>query len=209
MTDQEILSEVQLALLEPPDGGASFPSETWTRDEVLDGLNAAIRDLVRSTHVLVLRTEIPVLAGALSIALPADWLATVHLVWRTAGGIRVPLGPVDAFEGDTALPGWETTLGRPIGFADLDRDTLTIRLVPTPSADGTVELLYVPSPAPVAGSGSTLPLPDELASGEKYGTLQTLLNKVGRMQDPERASYCGDRVELVETAAELLLSGWA
>jgi hypothetical protein len=36
-----------------------------------------------------------------------------------------------------------------------------------------------------------------------------LLSKVGRMQDPERAAYCGDRVTLVETAVDLLLTGWA
>lgn len=207
MTDQEILTEIQLALLEPPDGGASFPSEVWTRDEVLDALNSSIRSLVRSTRVLVLRTEIPVLANATSVSHPADWLATVWMSWRTLAGVRSPLPSADAFEADLALPGWETTTSVPIAYADLDRTTLTFRLIPTPIADGTVELLYAPRPAELAGANLPLPLPDELASGEKYGTLSTLLSKVGRLQDPARAVYCDQRVALVELAADLLLKG--
>lgn len=209
MTDQSLLTELQLALLEPPDGGASFPSEVWTRSEVLDALNAAIRSLVRDTALLVLRTEIAVLAGTLSIALPADWLATAWIVWRTLTGSRIPLSPADAPEADLALPGWETTPGQPIAYADLDAATLTLRLVPTPLAAGTLELIYIPRPAEVTGANVLLPVPDEFASAEKYGALSTLLSKVGRMQDPERAAYCDQRVALATMAAEILLGGWA
>jgi len=209
MTDQQLLTELQYALLEPPDGGASWPSEVWTRAEVLDAVSAAIRALLRDTHLLTQRTEIAVLANATSVALPADWLATALVVWRTAANVRVPLGPIDETEADLGLPAWETTVGRPIGFADMDSSTLTFRLVPTPDANGTVELLYIPRPADITGAGGTLPVPDEFASAEKYGALSTLLSKVGRLQDPDRAAYCDQRVAVAETAAEILLSGWA
>ena len=209
MTDQALLSELQFALLEPPDGGASWPSEAWSRDEVLDGLNAGIRDLLRSTHLVVTRAEQAVLAGATSVALPTDHLATVHLVWRTVANLRTPLGPVDSFEADLALPSWETSAASPLAYADLDGATLTLKLVPTPLAAGTLELLYIARPADVTGRGGTLPLPDEFLSGVKYATLGWLLTKVGRLMDPERAAYCQQRAELTEMAAELIISGWS
>lgn len=209
MIDQALLTEIQYALLEPPDGGASWPSEIWTRDEVLDGLNAAIRTLLQDTQLVVTRAEQAILAGALSVALPTDHLATMHLVWRSATNVRMPLGPVDGFESDLALPSWETASATPLAYADLDGATLTLKLVPTPLAAGTLELLYVARPALVSGGGTTLPVPDEFASGLKYSTLGWLLSKVGRLQDPERAAYCQQRYDLTKAAADLILSGWA
>jgi len=139
--DRDLLSELQYVLIEPPDGGDTWPSLIWTREEVLDAVNGGIRALVRDTHLTATRIEIAVAAGALSIPLPADWLATGSLVWRAADQTRTPIGPVDAFEGDLALPSWETAAALPLGYADLDGPTLTLRLVPTPAAAGTLELL--------------------------------------------------------------------
>lgn len=211
MIDQDLLSELQRVLLEPiVDGGQTWASEIWTRQEVLDALNDATGELVRDTQLVVKRVEISVLANATSVPLPADWLVTASVVWRDGTtGLRTPLGPADSFEADCALPTWETTTGTPIAVADLDSTTLIFRLVPTPNVAGVVELLYIPRPAAISGSGTTLPIPDEFVSAEKYGALETLLGKVGRLQDPARAAYCAQRVQIATIAAEVLLRGWA
>src|SRR5262245_14656647 len=211
MTDRELLQELQYVLLDPPDGGDTWPSLIWTRDEVLDAVNAAIRALTRDAHLVVARTELAITAGALSIALPADWLATAHLVWRALDNTRTPLGPVDSFESDLAVPGWETASGLPLGYADLDQATLTLRLVPTPAANGTLELLYIRVPAAVTAvaPGAALPLAEEFTSAVKYGALGTLLRKLGRLLDVERANYCERRYELTQTAAAIILEGWS
>jgi hypothetical protein len=211
MTDRELLTELQYVLIEPPDGGDTWPSLIWTRPEVLDAVNAGVRALVRDTHLQVVRLELPILAGARSIALPADWLATAALVWRAADGTRTPLGPVDAFEGDLGEPGWELETGLPLGYADLDGPTLTVRLVPTPAAPGVLELLYIAVPAAITGTlpATELPIASEFATAAKYAALGTLLRKVGRLLDAERAQYCERRYALTQTAAELLLGGFA
>ena len=49
----------------------------------------------------------------------------------------------------------------------------------------------------------------EFDSALKYGALGTLLRKVGRLLDDERARYAERRYELTRTAAEILLGGWA
>ena len=134
------------------------------------------------------------------------------VVWRdTATQRRTPLGPVDSFEGDLAVPGWETTPGAPLGFVDLDTEQRTLRLVPTPAAAGLAELLYITVPPTVTGTapGTALPLADEFVAGVKYATLSCLLRKVGRLLDPERAEYCDRRYELTRTAASIILEGWS
>jgi hypothetical protein len=210
MTDQALLSEIQYALVEPPDGGQSFPSEVWTRSEVLEAVNGGERSLLRETHLLVTRTELPVGASQITVDLPATWLATVAMAWRTTVGVRTPILPADSFEIDTADPTWESA-GVPVPFVylDTDRDTLTFRLGPAPTQAGTVELLYVAVPAAVNGNGRSFTVPDDYIAGIKYDALGWLLGKVGRLQDPQRAAYCRRRQEMAVIAAELVLSGRA
>jgi len=210
MIDQDFLSEIQYALLEPPDGGATWPSEVWMRDEVIGNLNSAIWGWLRDTHAIVTRVEAAQLAASLGVVtLPADWLATCACVWRSAAGARTPLGPVDRFEGDLALPSWEDTGGTPLGYDDFESDTLTLQLLPIPAANGTLELLYVARTTAVNGGGTTLPVPEEFLSGVKYGTLGALLRKVGRLVDAERAAYCEQRYNLTVLLTKILLGGFA
>jgi hypothetical protein len=137
-------------------------------------------------------------------------MVTAHLVWRdTATGTRTPLGRADSFESDLAVLGWETTPGLPLAWADFDATTLTIRLVPTPAAPGTLDCLYIARPPDALGTDSPLPIAEELVSGVKYATLGWLLRKVARLHDAERAAYCEQRYELTTTATEILLGGWA
>lgn len=210
MTDQELLNELQFALLEPPDGGQSWPSEVWTRDEVIGNLNSNTWGWLRDTHALLTRVDLPQLAAALGVvALPTDWLATGTCVWRSAAGVRTPLGPVDRFEGDLALPTWETTPATPIGYDEFEAATLTLQLIPRPAANGNLELLYVARTAAVNGAGITLPVPEEFLSGIKYGVLGMLLRKVGRLVDPDRAAYAEQRYALTVMLTKILLGGWA
>lgn len=210
MTDQDLLTELQYALLEPPDGGQSWPSEIWGREDVLDAVNGAIRSLLRETHCQTVWVEQVVIPLATSVGLPADWLTTAHLVWRDdASDARSPLTRTDAFEADHAIPGWEGTPGTPIGYADLDTATLELRLVPTPTTLGALENLYVAAPDPVNGNGQDLPVPDPTISAVKYGALASLLTDTTRLQDPERAAYARERESLVHFATDLLLHGGA
>lgn len=210
MTDQALLTEIQYALLEPPDGGQTWPSEAWTRDEVLGNLNSNTWNWLRDTHGIVTPTTIAVVVASLGVViLPSDWLATCACVWRTAAGARTPLGPVDRFEGDLALPSWELTAGSPLGYDEFEADTLTLQLIPRPAADGVLELLYVARPASLQGAGATIPVPEEFCSGIKYGTLGMLLRRVSRLLDPQRATYCERRYELTVLLTKILLNGWA
>ena len=62
MTDQELLEEVQYTLIEPPDGGQSWPSQLWTRNESLEYLNERQDRFIRETHMIIVITNIDVVA---------------------------------------------------------------------------------------------------------------------------------------------------
>lgn len=209
MTDQHLLELLQYALVEPPNGGESWPSGLWTRDEVINALNTRMRQYLRATQAIATRTEIAVLASTNPVSVPSDWIATLAACWRTAAGVRHPLTPSDAFEIDLIVPTWETTAGTPVVVLDGDDGTLTLRLGPIPDADGTLELLYVALPTAANGNGVTLSIPDEALDGIKYGTLADLLGKIGRGSDPMRAQYCQERFQLTELVTEIILGGWA
>ncbi len=209
MTDQSLLTELQFALLEEPDGGQSFLSEIWVREEVLDAVNGAERQLLRTTQLLITRAEVPFLAGSTVMALPTNWLATVMLVWRSTANVRYPLAALDSTEVNLGEPLWEINLDTPKGYLDSDFPSLTLRLAPIPSEDGTVELLYVAVPTATNGNGRSFTVPDDYISAVKYGALETLLGKVGRLQDPERAAYCRQRAEMTQVAADIILGGWS
>lgn len=210
MTDQDFLSDLQYALLEPVDGGASWASEVWSRDDVLQAVSDACVAVVRDTHCNVAYLEQFVAAGDLSVGLPADWLATAYLVWRSmVNNARWPLAAVDSLEADGMLPGWEGIAGTPIAFADRDTGTLELRLVPTPAVHGTLENLYIPTPDAVEGANEELPVPDLVTSAVKYRSLSTLLGGVHRLQDPERTAYCHERYQIAVAATNILLAGGA
>lgn len=209
MIDQALLSELQYALIEPPDGGQSWPSGVWTREEVIGDLNAGERNLLRRAHLLITRTELAVSGGDLTVALPADWLATAQMTWRSTANVRTPLLPLDATEIDLGEPLWIDNQDTPKGYLDCDGETLTFRLGPTPDDDGIVELLYVAVPTAINGNGRSFTVPDDYLNGVKYAALGTLLRKVGRLQDPARAQYCEERAEMAVVAAEIILGGFA
>lgn len=207
MTDQEVLTAVQYALVEPPDGGSSWPSGLWTRDEILANLNTRQRLLLKNTQIQTARASLAVLANATSVALPADWIATLSAMWLTAGGARTPVSSADVFETDLMLPTWESTAGVPLVYLDGDADTLTLRLSPIPAANGTLELRYVALPTAALGSGTTLSPPAEFLDGVKYGVLADALGKIGRGADPARAAYAEDRFRLSVIVANILMEG--
>jgi hypothetical protein len=214
--DQDLLSEVQYALMELPptsdeaDGGATWPSEVWRREDVLQAVTDAQATVLRTTKLLVTYVEQVVVPDARSVTLPADWLAHAHLAFRQQSlQIRGYLPPFDVFEADQAQDGWEETPGFPLGYLDGDTHTREIRLVPTPEALGILENTYVPQPDPVDGNGSDLLIPEIAISAVKYRTLQQLLSGPHRLQDPERAGYCDERAAVIEATVQMLLQGGA
>lgn len=209
-TDQTILQQVQDVLIEPPNGGQSWPSGLWTRAEMVALANQRQDAFLYDTFLLVGIANVAVLAGAQEITLPADWLRSVTVVWRGVDGTVKELEQSDSFEADHLLPTWDLTPGTPAAYFEDDVTASGVmRIAPAPSVNGTIELLYVPSGTTLNGNGELLVVPDDFAQVVKYGILASALAKDGRGRDVARAQYCQQRVDLVQMATDLIIRGWA
>lgn len=213
MIDQDLLSAVQTALLEPPTGGLAWPSELWTKDEVYGALAFRQQELLKVTHGWAGVATIPGVIGQARYTLPDDWVATVFAAWdepasgSTARRVRELL-PSDMHQADLGLATWETTDDRPIAYSDADTPTRTIQLIPAPAAAGTIQLIYVPLAPTPTGAGEVLQVADPWCLPVlKYAVLESALEKIGRAHDPTRAGYCRWRRQLGEQVTRLLLGG--
>jgi hypothetical protein len=210
LTDQQVLGVVQRRLIEGDDGGQSWPSALWSFGEVTLSLDQQQDRFLRATHCHVGIALVSAVIGQSRYDLPDDWIQTVLVVWRPAGGapIELPLG--DSFQADLAIPTWSTVPGTPRLFADAELPTRTGQVMPAPDVDGVFELVYIPRGTTLTGQGEFVTLVDDLARAALVpAVLGDLLSKVGRGADPIRAQACKDRVALAEAAVAILLQGFA
>lgn len=209
MLDTEVLSQVQVALFEPDDAGATFPSGLWQRDEILAYLNERQNRFLKSTLTWVGIADIPAVIGQRVYALPQDWLTTVGVVWQGSDGVTRALDRSDNYELDLALPNWRVNTGRPAYYTDEDTPMLTVQVAPAPSLAGTFQVLYVPSAPLLDGTGQPLQVTNEYALPVgKYGTLADAFGKDGRGKNPSKASYAELRYNMAVEMAQLVLKGW-
>lgn len=211
MTDQDLLEALQYALMEPPDLGATWPSDLWSRAEVLARMNERQNRFLKGSRLLVGMAQLPILAGVATVALPDDWLITQDVVWTgTTSGTLRPLSRSDQWSADHAHPDWPTTGDTPQVYFDHDQPTLQIRIAPTPTEDGTLLLFYIPQGAEFDGTGELPSVADEFTDAAiLYGTLADLLAKDGRGASLDRAGYAESRFQLGLTCAAVILrSSW-
>lgn len=208
--DQVLLSRIQVALIEPRNGGQSFPSQLWGRDEVIAISNQRQQNFLHETLLLLgLATITPVNIGDHRIALPSDWIRTVTAVWRGNDGTVRELMRSDSFETDHILSTWEATDATPLVYHEMEAPNGFMQIAPGPSVAGAVDLLYVPQGVELNGNGELLTVPDELEHTIRYGVLADLLGKDGRGKDPTRAAYCEQRVQLGIDLTKIIIEGWS
>lgn len=84
MTDQDLLSELQYALLEPVNAGASWTGELWSTGAVTSFLNGRQDTLLRDTGIQITRPgALATLPNTARHVLPQDWMATRRMVWHS------------------------------------------------------------------------------------------------------------------------------
>ena len=208
MTDQDTLGEIQLHLIEPNDGGLTWPSELWTAAEVLAYANQRQHRFLKETALLNSQLPIVVAAGQSLVDLPDVWIATARVSWKngTTGEI-VSLARGSVWESDLAQPTWGTvTADRPLTFSDVEPpETLHGFLMPAPTVAGELSILCVALAGILDGLGEIWTVPYEFVPSIKYGILADMLNKVGRALWATKARYCELRYQEGVMAAKLLM----
>lgn len=209
LTDQSVLGEIQVHLLEPNDSGATWPSGLWATDEVLALVNQRQYDFLKRTALILTRATIPTIPQEHRQALPSDWIMTQRVVWLDGSGNFTEIPRSDGWEADHAIPTWpNTTATQPALYTDGESQTLTLEIMPAASQPGSLQILYVALSTQLTGAGVTFTVPDEFVPAIKWGVIADMLGKVGRAFDPQRAQYAESRYEEGVQAAKIMLAGW-
>lgn len=204
MTDQELLEEVQRAVIEAPDLGVTWPSGLWTAAEVLSYVNQRQDRFLKETLLVTSWLDSGITAGQSQQDLPDGWLATRN-AWLQDGNTSTPLSPVTRREADLLSADWMTNLGKAQWYISEEFATRQIALVPTPLTGGVLHLYAALVGAVMDGSGIFLTIPDDCAPYLYYGVLADMFGKQGRAYDAPRAAYCEERfTEGVQLAQALL-----
>lgn len=181
--DQTLLSELQRVTLEHHgDGGGSWPTGMWIRDEILDYLNGRQRSFLADTGLVWTVQSQAVVLGTEAQPNPEDWIATMLLTYRTPAGLYREISRMDALELDLRLPTRPglTSASVPQGFYEVDGDSTTTYLVPAPTAVGsTLEWFYLALGQALTGNGVLFTVPDDFVPTIKYGVLADMFGKVG------------------------------
>jgi hypothetical protein len=199
-----MLSEIQRHLLEPTiDGGITW-SSLWSADEVLRFVNERLERFLLETGILRTRATSVVAAGTSSVDVPSDSVDLRRVAWDT-GTATSGLPRVDPFGMDAGSVGWQGGTGVPYAYIEEPLPPLSIRLVSTPSANGTLDVLYVRAETVTGQCSLAIPIPAMFVPFVKYGVMADMLSKEGEASDPQRAAYCEQRFgEGVELARLLL-----
>lgn len=203
----ELMSEIQRHLLEDPiDNGATW--SLWTQEEVIDIFNERLRRFILETSILMKRATLTVTAGTSEYQLPEDMLDLRRISFRN-GSAYSSLQRMDSWAADNGVVGWEATSATPYGYYINPLAVQTVKVVPSPVASGSLDLIYVYGPElfTTATPCAKMPIPNMFTPYIKWGVMADMLTKEGPANDPVRAEYCELRYQEGVELAKLLCGG--
>lgn len=179
MTDDTVLSLIQRYVLEPVvDGGRTWASGLWDREEVLGYLGDVERDFLRHTAIGRGWQQVDYGPGQPTVILPYEVQQILHADVDQAGR-STPAVIVTRHEADLATPAWNRQSQRPLALLVEDQGTAQVTLVPPANAGGTLHLITVPSPQPYTGAGDPLLVGDVWVPFLVQGILARMFGKPG------------------------------
>lgn len=186
MTDDTVLSLIQRYVLEPVvDGGRTWASGLWDREEVLGYLGDVEREFLRHTAVGRGWQQVDYGPAQPTVVLPHEVQQILHADADQAGR-STPVVIVSRHEADQLLPAWVRTQDRPYALLVQDQGTSQVTLVPPAAAGGTLHLIVVPAPQTYSGLGDPLLVGDLWVPFLVQGVLARMFGKPGPAYNASR-----------------------
>lgn len=196
IADQEVLSAVQLSLLEPDDAGATYPSGIWTKSQVIGFLNDRQRRFLSESGITAAVAYQAGQADQPNYDLPVNLVDIRRVAWADSETpmAYVELPRADAWEMDHGRTNWPTASDvRPEVYMEDHLPSLTIKVSPRPTDAGEMELIAVTLGTQVDGSGVLLSTPDDFTPYLAWGVRADMLACEFEGNDPVRAAHCEQR----------------
>lgn len=220
VTDQQLVTDCEYALMEPPTPTAWTGSSQFTLQDLVDALQRRRDQFLKETGAVVTREVTSVTpASSGRMALPLDVLTVRRAAWIMNDGVTViPLHREDEWALNNFSRGWiawpqYTSQAWPTGYSVGVTPPYQIQIAPPPANSGALDLLAVVLGSalnPVVGSGVLMGIPDDWTWVVRFGAMSDLLSKEGLSYDPQRAAYCEARWQLglkMATQASVVLAG--
>jgi hypothetical protein len=198
VTDREVLSAVQLSLLEPDDKGATWPSLIWNAAQVVGFLNDRQRRFLSESGVTVTVAYQAGQADQPRYDLPPNLIDIRRVAWANSESpmAYIELPRADAWELDHGRTNWPTANAvSPEVYLEDHLPSLTIAMQPTPTDAGEIELTAVTLGTTVDGTGVLLSVPDDLTPYLAWGVRADMLAGEFEGNDPVRAAHCESRFQ--------------
>lgn len=210
VVDQEVLSSVQLSLLEPDTAGASYASGIWTPTQVIQYLNQRQQKFLSESSITCAVAYQAGQSGQPRYSLPVNLVDIRRLAWanETDPMAYAELPRADAWELDHGRTNWpNASAPSPEVYAEDHLPSLTVIVEPTPTDAGEMELIMVTSGLVVDGSGLFLSIPDDYTPYLAWGVRADMLSGEFEGNDPVRAAHCEARFAEGIELARILVSG--
>jgi hypothetical protein len=196
VTDQQVLSAVQLSLLEPDTQGTVYQSGIWTQAQVLQYLNDRMRRFLSESGLTVIVAYQGGQTGQPRYALPQNVIDVRRVAWANSqtpmSYVELPLA--SAWELDHGRTNWPTASDvSPSVYMEDHEPSLTIEVNPSPTDVGEIELTAVAQGNQVDGSGMFLSIPDDFTPYIAWGVRADMLAGEYEANDPDRAAHCEAR----------------
>lgn len=208
--DTELMSIIQLAMLEPDTQGTTWPSGMWTQAEVVGYINDRMRRFLKETGLTQNIAFNSTIANQNIFDLPQDTIDTRRVAWTSGPDTDdfIELARVDPWELDHMVDDWPTNEApAPQSYTEALLPTLQVQVNPTPTDMGMVEVHTVALGPYADGTGLPVGVPDEYVPFICWGVKADMLNKSGEANDPARAAYAEERYQEGIELGKILISG--
>lgn len=208
--DTEVLGNVQMSLLEPNNGGASFQSGVWTQAQAVAALTNRQRKFLSETGITIMVAYQTGEADKRRYDLPDNVIDVRRVAWANQAdpSAYVELPRADGWELDHGKTGWPTSSATvPETYVESHTPSLVIEVVPAPTDLGEIELTASADGMAPTGAGIPLSIPDDFTPYLAWGVRADLLSAEYEGNDPDRAAHCEERFAEGIELARILVSG--
>lgn len=198
ITDDDLVTEMEYHLLEPPTGKTWTGSLQFGINDLLQAVARRRDELVALTGCTLVQTTVPAPAGRIILN---DKVVDIRRVaWIPVSGqgySNSPMWPDDSF----ALQAYERNYttqapGKPFTYRQSTEPPLSFAPNIDPAVPGSYDVLTVEAGAALdVIITSTMNVPDDWAWVIKYGALADLMGRDSVSRDPLRQKYCEMRYQ--------------
>lgn len=215
VTDQEILSWIQALMIEPRNGGATWPSGLWTTAEVLAYANEAQDEFLKETGLVLTPATKALPANVLRVGVPADYVIMDSVAFDDFQGSIRNVPRADGYQADAGFSSpaasWQTNPlpdRRPLAYTVGELPTLQLQVMPPSGVGGTLHYLYVALGTALTGVGVAFSVPPDFTPVIQWRIISKMLSKIGRGASDERAQYADGWWRMGIAATKVMLQGW-